>query len=135
MELLLIASSAIGWIMPVLVAVVVRSKWAGWVKGIVAAGTSLILGAVAVASTGDLANVTDWLAAFLAVLTASQVAYQMWWKPTGIAAAIERNTQPTPLGMHAETNALANPVRSRALRARAPAADPVMEANGLTDRT
>ena len=127
MDLLLIASGAIGWVMPLLVAVVVRSKWPNWVKGVVALLTSVILGAVSVATAGDLSNPTDWLAAAITVLTASQVAYHTWWKPTGIAPAIERNTQPTPLGLHAETNALAsgvvtaklaNPARVRAPRQR-----------------
>lgn len=117
---LLTAGGGIGAIMPVLVSVVVRSNWPGWVKGLVAVVASIVFGAISAATAGDLTGAT-LLQGFLIVMAASQLAYQLFWKTTGIGPDIERATQPDTAGRHAEANSLANPARARALRTKPPA--------------
>lgn len=119
MNELVTAAAGIGSVMPVLVAVVVRSNWPNWVKGLIALATSLLLGVIAAAAANDL-TALGWMKAALVVFGASQVAYHTWWKTSGIAGAIERATQPETAGRHAEANLIANPARSRAMRAKAP---------------
>lgn len=84
----------VGSLLPMLVAVVVRSSWPAWVKGAVAVGSSLVAGTVTALATGELGTAKGWVQSIVIVFGASMVTYKAFWQPTGIGPAIERATQP-----------------------------------------
>jgi len=83
-------SAAIGTALPALVAVVNRAHWAGWIKAIVVLLSSLVVGFLTALFNGQL-NGLGVSTAVLTVFLAALVTYQTWWKPSGIAPAIEKN--------------------------------------------
>lgn len=87
-------AAIVGALMPALIAVVVRSSWPSWLKGVAAVGSSTVVGTVAAWIAGDLTTPEGWAQKVLIVIAAAQAAYKLWWQPTGIGPAIERATQP-----------------------------------------
>lgn len=88
-----LVSFVVGALLPALVALVNRSHWPAAAKGVVVIASSLLAGAVTAWATGDLNGKT--FAQSAAVIAAAAVAaYHAWWKPTGIAPAIEQATTP-----------------------------------------
>lgn len=88
-----LASGVAGVLLPALIAVVVRSNWPSWAKGVVAAGSSIVMGFLVALLSGQLDGKT-WMQSALVIFGAAQVAYKVWWEPTGIAPAIEKATTP-----------------------------------------
>ncbi|MFD4933434.1 hypothetical protein [Streptomyces virginiae] len=91
------AGSAVGSLLPLLTAVVQRPGWSVRTKKIVATVTALLAGLVTVGSVGGLEQFQHGLptlGTLAAVLAASQAAYDLVWKPTSIAPAIESVTSP-----------------------------------------
>jgi hypothetical protein len=88
-----LASTFVGVLLPALIATVVQAKWPSWVKGIVAALSSIAVGLFIAWLTGDLTG-KSWLQSALIVFGAAQAAYKFWWLPTGIGPAIEKATSP-----------------------------------------
>jgi len=86
-------SAVIGTVMPLLVALVVRSHWAGWLKAAVAVAASLLAGTLGAWAAGQLAGL-PWALAVIAALAASQAAYRSWWHATGIAQCLEQISSP-----------------------------------------
>ncbi|RSS97269.1 hypothetical protein EF903_01740 [Streptomyces sp. WAC05292] len=91
------AGSAVGALLPLLTAVVQRPQWSVRTKKIVAVVTALFAGVVTVASIGgpeQFQQGLPTLGTLAAVLAASQSAYDLVWKPSTIAPAIESATSP-----------------------------------------
>lgn len=90
--------SAVGGFLPLLTAVVQRPHWSAQAKQLVAVAVALVAGVVTVISSGGLSQFQDgWLSAGTlgAVVAASQAAYDLIWKPSSLAPAIESATTPT----------------------------------------
>ncbi|MFB6505603.1 hypothetical protein ACFC07_22070 [Streptomyces sp. NPDC056099] len=96
--------SAVGALLPLVTAVVQQPRWSAHVKKAVAVASALIAGVVTVVSVGGLDQFTHGvptLATFVGLLAASQSAYDLIWKPTGVAPVIESATSrktPTAAG-------------------------------------
>ena len=86
-----LASALVGALMPAAIALVTQRVWAAETKGLVAATLCLAAGAL-VAFTQDALDPTDLLRSCLIVFTLAQILYQTFWKPSGIAPAIEART-------------------------------------------
>jgi hypothetical protein len=85
----LIAYTAIvGAFMPLIVAVVVQSHWPKEVKGVAALTASILAGIGSVYIGG--VELRDLGVVIPAILIASQASYQAFWKPTGLATAVEQ---------------------------------------------
>jgi len=93
-------SVVVGFALPGLVAVVNRSAWLSWVKGLVALGSSLLMAVGTAWLHGELTGVSftpgAWLHSALLITVATFGSYKILWHPTGWAQAIERSTEPGP---------------------------------------
>lgn len=87
---------AIGTLMPVIIAIVVQSKWSARAKELVAFGSCFLAAAATVYMTGGLAlrprSAAEFGTDLLLILVATGAAYTKFWKPTGIAPFIEQLT-------------------------------------------
>lgn len=90
-------AALVGFVLPALVAIVNRSEWKPWVKGIVALLASVLVGTITALIAGNFTG-SSWIQAIGIVFAASQVAYHTWWKNTDIAGLIEQffNIFPRP---------------------------------------
>lgn len=92
--------SAVGALLPVLTAVVQQPKWSAGNKRVVAVFAALVGGVVTVASAGGLEQFQHGpeaaLAGVAAVVAASQATYDLIWKPSKIAPAVEAATSRKP---------------------------------------
>ncbi|MGW1275478.1 hypothetical protein ACWD4V_00780 [Streptomyces tsukubensis] len=87
----------VGILLPLLTAVVQRPAWSAEVKKLVAVAAAVIAGVATVAASGgwqQFQNGTLTTATLAAVLAASQSSYDLLWKPTRVAPAIETFTSP-----------------------------------------
>ena len=93
-------SVVVGTMLPGLVAVVNRSRWVGWVKGLVALGSSLLAALGTAWLHGELTAASftpgSWVHSALFVTVATFGMYRLLWHPTGWAQVIERVTEPGP---------------------------------------
>lgn len=80
-----------GTVLPLVISLIVRSRWSARTKSVVAAGVCFA-GAAAVCWQAGVVEPTDILGAFVVVLTVTKALYDGFWRPTGIAPAIERAT-------------------------------------------
>lgn len=83
-------AAVVGFVLPALVAVVNRSEWKAWVKGIVVVLASVVVGTVTALLGGQFTG-ANWVQSIGIVFATSQVAYHTWWKGTGISNAIENS--------------------------------------------
>ncbi|WP_404949129.1 hypothetical protein HFP70_35695 [Streptomyces sp. ARC14] len=91
------AGSGVGGLLPLVTAIVQRPHWSVQTKQLVAVVVALVAGVATVVSSGGLAQFENgWLSigTIGAVLAASQAAYDLIWKPTSLAPAIESATTP-----------------------------------------
>ncbi|MER5482632.1 hypothetical protein ABT024_05360 [Streptomyces sp. NPDC002812] len=91
------AGSAVGALLPLFTAIVQRPEWSVRAKKIVAVAVAFIGGVITVASVGGLEQFQHGLptlATIGAVIAASQSAYDLVWKPSGIAPTVETATSP-----------------------------------------
>jgi hypothetical protein len=84
----------IGFFLPLLLSLIIQSGFSRPVQAILAFIVSLVVTSVTMLIRGDLDafDATNYSAAVLSVFGFSIVFYQGWWKPTGIAPAIEERT-------------------------------------------
>ncbi|MGW2936090.1 hypothetical protein ACWDA7_30530 [Streptomyces sp. NPDC001156] len=84
-------AAALGYVLPLAIAVVNQPRWRGWVKGllmlVVAAGDG-----AGTAYFGDQFHGRSVVSTVLIAAIAIGVAYHTVWKPSGIAPALERAT-------------------------------------------
>lgn len=81
----------VGFLSPVLLAVVMQPRWPRSAQALVAFAWCVIAAGVGLYLDGRL-DAADWAASTLKVLVAAIASYQGVWKPTGVAPAIERAT-------------------------------------------
>ncbi|WP_328333310.1 MULTISPECIES: hypothetical protein [unclassified Streptomyces] len=87
----------VGAILPLLTAIVQRPAWSAEVKKAVAVVLALVAGVGTVAASGgweQFQHSTLAVATITAVLAASQTTYDLIWKPSKVAPAIESVTTP-----------------------------------------
>ncbi|MGG7574076.1 hypothetical protein [Streptomyces sirii] len=87
----------VGALLPLLTAIVQRPAWSTEVKKVVAVVLALVAGVVTVAASGgweQFQHGTLTFATLTAVLAASQSTYDLVWKPSKVAPAIESVTSP-----------------------------------------
>lgn len=83
----------VGTVLSLVISVVVRSYWPGWVKGVVVIGSSLVAGFASAWITGRLTG-ANWIGDAFVIGAFAVASYKGFWQPTGIGPAIERATQP-----------------------------------------
>jgi hypothetical protein len=88
-------AAALGYVLPLAIALVTQPRWPGWVKGLfmllVAIGDGL-----GTAYFNDQFDRRPIVTCVLVAAIAIGVAYHTVWRPSGIAGAIEAATSPTP---------------------------------------
>ena len=87
----------VGAALPLLTAIVQRPAWSSEVKKVVAVVLALVAGIATVTASGGLEQFqhgTLTSATLAAVLAASQTTYDLIWKPSKVAPAIESITSP-----------------------------------------
>ncbi|NUL21861.1 hypothetical protein [Streptomyces lunaelactis] len=85
----------VGAVLPLLTAIVQRPAWSAEVKKVVAVVLALVAGVATVAASGGWEQFQQGTLAFAtitAVLAASQTTYDLIWKPSKVAPAIESVT-------------------------------------------
>jgi hypothetical protein len=87
----LLASALVGVLLPAGIALILQRRWSTEVKGLVAAALCVGAGAL-VAYTQGVIDRADGLRSILIVFTLAQILYATFWKPSGIAPAIEAAT-------------------------------------------
>lgn len=88
---LLMYSALVGFLLPPVLAIVIQSSWSQRAQAVVAFLACLIAGAGTAYFEADLDGRT-WVSSALVVLTTGLATYRNFWKPTGIAPAIEART-------------------------------------------
>lgn len=81
----------VGFLTPPVLAIIEQSGWSKTIRSLVAFGAALLAGAGTAYFQGDLTS-RRFIEASLVVLVAAISTYQGFWKPTGIAPAIEKAT-------------------------------------------
>lgn len=80
-----------GTVLPLVIALVNQRKWSSGAKAVIAAVVCLG-GAVAVCLHAGAVDPKDIAGAAIIVITVAKALYEGFWKPTGIAPAIEGAT-------------------------------------------
>lgn len=88
-------SMLVGFAAPPVVALVNSSNWRPWTRALVTAVICVLIGGMTAYLTGDLSG-RRWISAALVVATAAILSYRAYWRPSGIAPALERATSPGP---------------------------------------
>jgi FtsH-binding integral membrane protein len=88
-------TTIVGAVLPPLIAMVIQSHWEKPAQTAVMVVVCLVVGTVTSYLLGYYAT-TDIVGAVLRTAGAAIVAYNGFWKPSGIAPAIERATSPGP---------------------------------------
>lgn len=81
----------VGFALPPVLAIVQQSKWSSQVRAIIAFLACAVAGAGTAYFQGDLTG-RRFVEAGLVVLVTAVATYQSFWKPTGVAPAIESRT-------------------------------------------
>lgn len=84
----------LGALQPLVLSVILQSTWSRRLQAVVAFVFSVVATAVGMYLAGDFALGMDYVTGILAVFSSSIVAYYGFWKPTGVAPAIEAKTSP-----------------------------------------
>lgn len=86
----------LGFLAPLLVAVVNQPRWSARVRRVVAILVSIVLAVFALFASGGMNEINgdpmSIIVTVLAVIGVAQVAYALLWKPTGTVAAVESAT-------------------------------------------
>lgn len=86
----------IGTLMPLLVAVVVRSSWSTDLKRLVAFALCVLAGLGGAYLQGQLGSLTDIAASVMAILVTAQLTYTHFWTPLGPTGWIETHVNSDP---------------------------------------
>lgn len=94
----------IGFVTPLLVAVVNQPQWTRNQKRVLAVGVSVIVGVLNLVAQGAFTEQSlTWsgaLASLVLVIGAAQASYALLWKPSGVAETVEAATE--YVGRHRE---------------------------------
>jgi hypothetical protein len=91
----------IGWLLPLVIAVLNRPSFPKWARVLVMVGVAAVAGVIAAATQGVF-NDFDWSNAGQLFTTIALIAalahgfYEKFWLRIGVATAIEEKTSPTP---------------------------------------
>lgn len=90
-------AAIVGFLLPMVIAVVQRQHWPDGLRSVVA----FVLCLAAAVPTVYLQGPEDftwhrWITASLTILTVTIASYKGLWKPTGVAPSIEHSTDPPP---------------------------------------
>lgn len=88
-------SAVVGFVLPLLIAVVTRARWSSELKGAVTVAACAIGGTMTALLNGGLHGASVIRAA-LVVAASTVLFYATLWHPSGIAPAIEEMTTPDP---------------------------------------
>ena len=84
-------SAIVAFFVPLVLSVLNQSKWSSQVKAIIFFGVSLLAAAGTAYFQGDLTG-KRWLDSALVIVPAAAAFYHGWWKPNGVAPAVEEAT-------------------------------------------
>jgi hypothetical protein len=97
---LITLNAIIGVVMPGLIEVVNRESWTAQMRALVSLASCVAVGFVTTWFAGDLSNAGDVSSAMLAVFGSAVIAYNQWWKTSGLAqsirSAVNPGTAPVP---------------------------------------
>lgn len=79
----------LGAFVPVVLSWLMKQSWGTQVKQLVAMLVCLAATGVNMAVAGQLDRTADWVESFTMVYAASQITYQLLWKPSGIDPALK----------------------------------------------
>jgi Na+/H+-translocating membrane pyrophosphatase len=97
-----ISAAIAGVIAPALIAVINQPRWQSQTKRIIAYAGAAVIGLLTVIGNGAMndleVNLPNAITVIMAVVGASQIAYGLLWKPSGMSDMIEEATSPkTPV--------------------------------------
>lgn len=84
-------SALIGFLLPILIAVVQKSHWSRAVKTVVGAIVCIIVATITAIVHGDVTTWHEWATALIFIFGAALVTYRNVWVPLGAAPWIEAN--------------------------------------------
>jgi hypothetical protein len=84
-------SGIVAFVIPVVLSLLIQSKWSAHVKAAVFFVVSLIAAAGTAYWQGDLTG-KRWLESALIIVSAGAAFYHGWWKPSSVAPTIEKRT-------------------------------------------
>lgn len=85
-------AAIVGFLMPLVIAVINRRDWSSPAKGMSAFVACLVAAFGTAYFEGGLSDANDVVTAALVVFTMAITTFQFWWKPSGIADGIESRT-------------------------------------------
>jgi hypothetical protein len=89
---LVVWGGVVGAILPPMLAIVIQPGWRAEVKGLVALVACCLVALAICWLAGDLTRREDVATTVLTVFGVAQALYATYWRPSGIAPAIERAT-------------------------------------------
>lgn len=92
-EQLIMWGSVVGFVLPLAIAAINQRRWSSTARGVVVFGCCLIAAAGTVYLEGALNRSGDLASAFLAIFVTAIGTYKLYWRPSGIAPAVERVTE------------------------------------------
>jgi len=95
----------LGIFIPLLIAFIQQRNWPSWARTLTGVLTCFV--AAVVLHVGDFADFHSFLQSLTTLLTLSAVFYKAYWKPSGIAPAIDNMTQ---FSSHTDDGVSAPPV-------------------------
>lgn len=87
-------SGLVGTFLPMVIAVILQKSWSTPFKAVASLLTCLAAATVTTAAQGKL-DPKNWTESAAIVFTAAMVSFHSFWKPTGIADAVEKATSKT----------------------------------------
>lgn len=84
-------SGLVGFLLPLLIAVIQREHWSQQVRTIVGVAACAVAAAVTSYFEGKL-NLQDWSTSVLVIFTLTKTSYLAVWKPTGVTQKVEKKT-------------------------------------------
>ena len=95
LQTLLASSGIVGALLPAVIAVINRERWAGWVKALVTVLVSTAAGALTAWANGQFTGL-GFTASALVVLGIAVASFHGIWKTSGLADAIEHSINSGP---------------------------------------
>lgn len=84
-------SAIVAFFIPIVMSLLNQSKWSAQLKAVLFFGVSLIAAAGTAYFQGDLTG-KRWLDSALVIVPAAAAFYHGFWKPNGVAPALETST-------------------------------------------
>ena len=85
----------VGLVVPPLTSVIQQPSWSRRTRTVVAVIASIVIGFITAVATGAINDASQLVPTLIAVLLASEAAYQKFWAPSGISTSVEVATSPS----------------------------------------